>query len=889
MTIINRKSHSNKGLHLTAQILVYLTISCASSMTYAEQAEQFVGEVIGYDGDMSEVSVVLENRTVFLTTSPDQSGGFSFENLEKGQYFVKVTAPGYQTSPAKPILLPSVDNETAFELRQLTSDDFIFHWEEDQTASGLEYSSQIAEPIKITFLDEPVEVADTRASGHLMSQFNVVLADTDAKWTTDHAYRLLQTLSTLMDTLEPTEPSDSRTLSQWTLSQSELENDIEITRYDDGRASVAIAVAAFANATPKTVEVEGRKGIWFSQRLHHAITRYVTDHGRDREQVNRILYDRYGVKTDPNYDYLTANTTGETRYAFQDFKPEEFIAIINMFEEMPKGFHKIPELKHIVRRLDGTPHPIYPTAPAVAWPSVGYIEFMEIAFKNTATSYIHRLVLHEKAHFIWEHLLDKQTIADWIELGEWFEDPDAKSGWSTHQTTQFVSAYAHLKNPNEDMAESIADFVVNPDILRSRAPLKYDFIRDRIMQGSIYISKIREDLTFEVFNLYPDYEYPGKVKSVDIRVKGGPDEDKTVQIELQLHELDNEDTGATEVYLKVVSDVGTYKIMFLYPINENRDYIEEGTVFFGELEFPSSAKAGFWYVEHIHLKDKAGNRRYQRDNTFDFKLYVNNRLEDYYAPEYAEYSAFMEVYDTTKVVFDETRNLQIIKASWEFEENRAINYLFECQAIINLDGVAIGSRHEYGYHTDEMCHVEFPMPHYMRGGTYSLRYIGMKDAAGNYNDVSFLDDGPETVRTVHLVTDNPDTQAPELDVNRIFVNANPTNPDDPNGETLVEITFYVREDNAGLYDISFILRDPLGGIHDKHHEVPNRNDLYSRHPRNEWIEFTTIWHLPVGSPPGIWGIQEILVPDKAGNTNSYKFDEIVHVEVLNLTHATLIF
>ena len=39
-------------------------------------------------------------------------------------------------------------------------------------------------------------------------------------------------------------------------------------------------------------------------------------------------------------------------------------------------------LNYLVRRLDGTPHPLYPTAPAVAWPSAGYIEFMESALKH---------------------------------------------------------------------------------------------------------------------------------------------------------------------------------------------------------------------------------------------------------------------------------------------------------------------------------------------------------------------------------------------------------------------------------------------------------------------------------------------------------------------------
>ena len=58
------------------------------------------------------------------------------------------------------------------------------------------------------------------------------------------------------------------------------------------------------------------------------------------------------------------------------------------------------------------------------------------------------------------------------------------------------------------------------------------------MQGSIYISRIREDLTFEVLNLYPDYDYPGKIKSVSTKVSGGPEEDKEITIRVNIHTLE---------------------------------------------------------------------------------------------------------------------------------------------------------------------------------------------------------------------------------------------------------------------------------------------------------------------------------------------------------------
>ena len=77
------------------------------------------------------------------------------------------------------------------------------------------------------------------------------------------------------------------------------------------------------------------------------------------------------------------------------------------------------------------------------------------------------------------YLFDEQLKQDWIELGGWFENPNDKDGWSTTKQVEFVSAYAHGVNPNEDMAESISYYIVNPDKLRSRSPAKYEFIQNR--------------------------------------------------------------------------------------------------------------------------------------------------------------------------------------------------------------------------------------------------------------------------------------------------------------------------------------------------------------------------------------------------------------------------
>ena len=183
--------------------------------------------------------------------------------------------------------------------------------------------------------------------------------------------------------------------------------------------------------------------------------------------------------------------------------------------------------------------------------------------------------------------------------------------WYTTKQTEFVSAYAHNHNPNEDMAESISYYIVRPDKLRSRSPAKYEFIQNRVMHGTRYISKIREDLTFEVYNLYPDYIYPGQIIRVDIRVDGEPEADKLVTVEIEIHGESNFDT-ARSLYVRIFSGIeNTFFDIRLQAIDEQGNHLPEGHIFRGQETVSKHAKQGYWAPENISLEDSNNQQRHQ--------------------------------------------------------------------------------------------------------------------------------------------------------------------------------------------------------------------------------------------------------------------------------------
>ena len=146
----------------------------------------------------------------------------------------------------------------------------------------------------------------------------------------------------------------------------------------------------------------------------------------------------------------------------------------------------------------------------------------------------------------------------------------------------------------------------------------------------------------------------------------------------------------------------------------------------------------------------------------------------------------------------------------------------------------------------------------MPGGIYSLSVIRNIDAAGNDKQLIFRSDyapdelpwdasDAEPAAIIEFVSDNPDLLPPEIDLNDLSVSAVPTDPQAPNGETVVEFTFRVRDDISGYALGYFNLRDPQGINHGYYHYQERRGNFYPLPGELDWQEYTATVVLPAGS------------------------------------------
>ncbi len=900
--------------------------------------ETVTGDIRGLNGAIATV-ILADQAKLLMTTQTDSKGHFEFKGVPYATVFVKAEAEGYQLTAPQTLVIgplpatassasalatsalpataatgaasaasspgaatttttttaPATRRPLLFFASAANGNSFQFSWNNVTGAQETGVAHVNAAPT-IKYLDEVLPAPNNSAAANLLMSYNVTLSDKGVKWNQEYAARLLTLLGTIptrfQGQLYTTPPFR---ISKWELTDQYLDGDIRIERKDGGDA-VLLSTAAFTYATPRLVTLDGVQGRYFSKRLHHALVRFATNDGKDADAAEMVLSQRFGVSTRiGDYTQLTGATTREGAERFASFKPEELVRLINAMEEMPASFHKVDGLKYLVRRAYGELHPTDKRIIAQAHIGPGYIEFTDQALTETQDVSPQRVILHEKTHFLWANVFSQKQKDDWIALGGWYRDPNDASKWKTTQTTQFVSAYGHDTNPDEDMAESVAAYVLTPELLQSRAFDKFNYLKTRIFLGDRFVSVIRKDLTFDVQNLNPDYYAPGLVKQLNIKVQGAPTADKEVTASIELFNDGDPFPGARQCLVELTAPSGKWerrKALYFVPkpVNGKIDYNANSTVLEARLNFSRYAERGYWQLTKGTCVDVVGNTRYLGANELgNGVIYINNTEQSPGAPQYEPGSMKIQA---TPVMVD-GRLQHRVTVTWKFLPHPLTIYgsFTQLANIDTFDSRLYSESSSYDNATRTATAI-FMVPNYYKSGRYGLIRMQTYDAGENLSDLTFPDSvtGERSAAVTIVNQDSDSGDAPELDLNRITVSATPTQPSSPNGETIVKIAFYARDDSAGFNNLYLNLQNPQGQIFPYYFMVNpakpehlesgfDRSTTPFKGDPKAWQRYEAVLTLPVGSVPGNWGVRSMHLEDKANFGKVYDFLEIVHFEV----------
>ena len=305
----------------------------------------------------------------------------------------------------------------------------------------------------------------------------------NSTWTDKKPEHLLATLDSIYQHVE--DKDHTMHPSVWKISSEEMQDDIKIETVNSLKLVTLNPDIFTIDESEETLET--------NKRLFHVVAQFITENwtnvsaaklllkdGSDRYAIELVLQEMFGLrivrKGTPEAEKIAQKLrkyVGEVHVT--EFTNQELMMLMSVYEFFPRGLDKIPRMKHLLRRQKA------PYAGS-AWIVADCVEYDARTFRIRNQSEFKRIIIHEKAHFLWEYALNGKLRKEWSALGGWHKDPNNKNRWlKSKNRDEFVTDYAYAKNPNEDWAESVAFYLIRPDKLRSCSLAKYDFI-DRVMQ-----------------------------------------------------------------------------------------------------------------------------------------------------------------------------------------------------------------------------------------------------------------------------------------------------------------------------------------------------------------------------------------------------------------------
>lgn len=297
-----------------------------------EQAPRVTGVVRG----VGEGRVVLGNDG-WVDSREIANGGFAFDAVPDGTYFARLEIAGV-ASDTETVVVREGTAHVTLDATPLAGG-FAYQWSRDTSHSGHEQGTLIGS-----------------ARILLRTSYGIELSDEELVWSDEHAARLLETMRAV----------PQRVSTQW--------------RPIPMAPTTWVLSSATAFATGRYVTAE----------LHQEIVAHVTQNGRNRVAVDKILLERYGVRA----------------YLFSD---AESVTLISMLEDMPQRMRSMPGLLTIIRRSGG--------APVRASVTDGSLEIADTAFAmDRAVAQL--ALVRAKAEFLMVSAETADAVARFVTTGE---------------------------------------------------------------------------------------------------------------------------------------------------------------------------------------------------------------------------------------------------------------------------------------------------------------------------------------------------------------------------------------------------------------------------------------------------------------------------------------
>lgn len=617
------------------------------------------------------------------------------------------------------------------------------------------------------------------------------------------------------------------------------------------------------------------------------------------EELKAILKDRYNIIaiTPPKEieALKKALVPGTSAIDYQKFSNQELIWLIGVLEDLPKNVRDIKELKYLLRLKNGEVLPA--GAPAISYPTLGYIAFADKMFNYQQQYYSEWLITHEIAHFYWYYKLKFDDRLEWAGFSKWYPAKEPKlilaknkkleiilqdnstsleylrfldksafddkieqaSGnllWSHETSEDFVSEYAARINPGEDFAESFASFVVNSKLLKSKSMKKYNFIKRLFVSYEYEMEVINDRYKFYIYQKNPDLQ-PPIVDSKDLKYVYTKTKEGDLEYTFELKAFDDL-SGIKWVLLGFISPNSDNPQEYMLYLNPTEDNLLKGSI-----KVSRYSQRGDYLISRFFAKDNAGNETYIAYNKDKIRIKIATET-DGYPPPSASIEKLKFSTKQYKTEFGDGTKLYVsipVSVSMDMNVNAVLRLVSKQGQMFDKYGV-------YEPKT-KIVSFEFEFSPFYENGEWYFRMLSLYDDAQSNTTYNL----EKYNYKVYIHTSLSDSEAPVMKEDSLVIKVYEDDPVNHDSFVDVVFTFDVKDNLSGFSHAYFTIRKPSGNTEGYYYITEYYNE---KNPRldpefQKWKTHNFTIRFPRHTESGWYELISVVLYDKVNNKREYNF------------------
>lgn len=378
-----------------------------------------------------------------------------------------------------------------------------------------------------------------------------------------------------------------------TLRFSSDAGDMLITKKMREILSEEVCQGFLASLLPQVAWIE------YSNTLNEQMSRALSKH-LPPSKLKEMITQEYGLRLDAQ-----EGDSKDPLLFDEGFNNEEIITLHKQLQDLPVHVVKKMELASVLRVRRGVS--LGKDVAAQYDVMKKSIHVSSNMFADHGNSLGEDSFLHELGHAYWFGMSNDQQ-ASYAELS--WTSQNGKLLFDDSKGSHFVSDYS-TKNPEEDFAEHFSAYVNQPELLKTKAANKYEFLKNKVFIDHEYFLAAHSSAKVRVQSSDPDSNAPKLTRKMEVSVLALTSKENGVSyVEFKVTHIAEDKSG-----LEPLTAIFTHKNPLVptnlkVPLQVETDSQTGLYTLLGKVAVdPTFLVPGEYFLKNLSLEDQAKNKR----------------------------------------------------------------------------------------------------------------------------------------------------------------------------------------------------------------------------------------------------------------------------------------